>query len=743
MRKWPVLTAALAMAAASLAGVGSPPAAALQAPVGITADNLPTYQTNGVVWAMAQSHGLVFAGGTFSAIRPPGSAAGSNETPVANFASFDATTGAPSGCRLDFTVGSGNATVRALAISPDGKTLYAGGLFGSVSGTGVSSLAAIDLATCKVSTVFRPAVSGTVRTIVATDTAVYFGGDVTSVGGTTRHRYAAVSAADGSLLPWAPDVDNPGRALALTPDGQDAILGGDFDTVDGTASHSLAVVDAATGALVKAYPPGFIDATSVTKDIVVDPASNSFYTANEGTGGGVFDGRIRFSLTDFNQVWRDNCLGATQTLAVYDTVLYSGSHAHDCSSMGEYPNGVRKHLLAEGVDNPQLLPWFPDTNDGIGEQIGPRVMSLVPAADAGGTEYMWVGGEFTTVNGGAQQGLTRFAGGPDTGAPTLPQTSVTSISPDSVKVSWQSSLDNDDSALTYRVYRNGGTTPVYTVTADSLPWIRPQITYTDTDVVPGQKYTYRVSASDGTNTSALSPNASATVPTTTEPYAAKILADGATLYWRYDAASGSYTADSSSSDDSGVSVGGPVHGVTPGAVPGSKAYTYNGSSQFTYSDRQHPKPTTYTIETWFRTTTTSGGMIMGFGNDPTQTSVTYDKHIYMTNSGKLIFGVYTGATQTIAAPQPYNDGQWHQVVASEGPDGIKLYVDGQLRAANPFVTDSQDYAGYWRTGGDNLNGWPQQPGSQYFAGSIDESAVYPTVLSAQQIADHYALGTAG
>ena len=38
----------------------------------ITADDLPTWQTNGIVWAMAQADGVVFAGGTFSAIRPPG-----------------------------------------------------------------------------------------------------------------------------------------------------------------------------------------------------------------------------------------------------------------------------------------------------------------------------------------------------------------------------------------------------------------------------------------------------------------------------------------------------------------------------------------------------------------------------------------------------------------------------------------------------------------------------------------------
>ncbi|CAG6395405.1 hypothetical protein NMG29_29635 [Streptomyces cocklensis] len=739
MRKWPVFAAAAILAAATLGTLSAPSATALQPPVGLTADSLGTYQTNGVVWALAQANGIVYTAGTFSTIRPAGSAAGTNETAVANFAAFDAATGQPAGCRLDFTVGSDNATVRALAVSPDGHTLYAGGFFGQVNGVGVSSLAAIDLDTCTVSNSFHPAVSGTVRAVEATADTVFFGGDVTSVNSQARGRYAAVSTT-GALLPWAPDADDPGRALALTPDGQNAILGGDFSTVDGVNSHSLAVVDTSTGALVKAYPTGFIPATSVTKDIVVDAASNSFYTANEGTGGGVFDGRIRFSLDDFSQVWRDTCLGATQSLSVYQTVLYSGSHAHDCSSMGEYPDSVRKHLLAESVDDPHLLSWFPDTNDGIGEKIGPRVMTL---ASSGGTDYLWVGGEFTTVNGTAQQGLTRFASGPDTGAPTLPQTSVTSIDPGSVKVSWQSSTDTDDGLLTYRVYRNGGTTPVYTVAGSSLPWIRPQLTYTDTDVTPGVKYTYRVSASDGTNTSALSPNASATVPATAEAYPTQVLADGATLYWRYDAAAGSYTADSSTGDDSGISVGGPVHGVTPGAVPGSKAYTFNGSSQWTYSDRLHPTPTQYTIETWFKTTTTSGGKLMGFGSNSTHPSGNYDKHIYMSNNGRLNFGVYTGTTRVITTPAAYNDGNWHLVTASQGSNGMRLYVDGVLQAVNLLVTTSENYQGYWHIGYDSLGSWPSAPSSAYFAGSFDEAAVYPTVLTSAQVANHYALGTAG
>ncbi|MBE7188961.1 PKD domain-containing protein, partial [Jatrophihabitans endophyticus] len=37
----------------------------------------------------------------------------------------------------------------------------------------------------------------------------------------------------------------------------------------------------------------------------------------------------------------------------------------------------------------------------------------------------------------------------------------------------------------------------------------------------------------------------------------------------------------------------------------------------------------------------------------------------------------------------------------------------------------------------NLNGWPSQPSSNYFAGTIDEAAVYPTALSAAQVTAHY------
>lgn len=741
MRRSRGLAAALAL---SLAGTGTAiglglveEAAAITPPVAFTADALSTWQPNGIVWALAEAGGQVFVGGTFSAVRPPEGGAGS-EQPAVNFATLDAATGAPTSCKLSFTVGGGTATVRALTLSPDKQTLYAGGYFGAVNGTPVSSLAAIDVATCTVKTGFRPAFAATVRALAVTGDTVYAGGDFLTVAGQQRERFAAVDAADGTLKPFTANADEPGRAVEVTPDGAHVVLGGDFFTVGGTASHALAVVDATSGALTKAYP-GFIETNSVVKDVAVD--ATGFYTANEGTGGGVFDGRIALNLADYGQRWRDTCLGATQAVLPHQDVLYSASHAHDCSSVGEFPDGQRHHLLAQPTTGTGKLGWAPDTNDGIGEGIGPRVMAVGSKA---GVQYLWVGGEFTTVNGSAQQSLTRFASTGDTGAPTVPVVSAVSFKAGEAQVRWRTSLDLDDSTLTYKVYRNGAAAPIATLAADSLFFRRPQASWTDTTVVAGQSYTYRVTATDAAgNTSALSATASVTVPSSVDAYPNAVRTDGAQLFWRYDESALPFVADSSAGgNQSGVHLNAPALRQTPGAISGaSTAIGLNGTDTQVYGDGRQTVGAAYSIETWFKTDTTRGGKLLGFGNNQARTSSQYDKHLYMTNDGRLVFGVYTGATRTVTTTGAYNDNQWHHVVATQGAGGMVLYVDG-VQKGTLNVTTHENFAGYWHVGGDNLNGWPDRPAGDFWAGRVDETAVYPNVLSAAQVQNHYALATA-
>lgn len=542
MRRTGAVAAAGLLAAASTIGFTTArPAVALTAPVALTADDLPTWQTNGVVWALAQAGGVVFAGGTFSSVRPPGAAAGTGEQPALNFQAFSAATGAPTSCRLSFTVRTGTATVRALAVSPDRSTLYAGGTFGAVNGAPASNLVAIDIKTCTVKSTFKVSVSAQVRGIVATAGTVYFGGNFTTVAGAVRRHFAAVGTT-GALKRFTADADKAGKALLVSPDGSKVVLGGDFDTVNGAASHALAVVDATTGANVKTYP-GFIQPTSTVQHLAED--ATGFYTGNEGTGGGVFDGRIALNFSDLGQRWRDTCLGATQSVAVYKGVLYSASHAHDCSSMGQFPQMAdRQHLLAESVDNPRpLLGWFPDTDDGPAgtEQIGPRALVT---ASSGGVDYLWVGGEFTRIasNGNRpQQGLVRFASTPDTRAPSVPQQVAAAVVSGGVKVNWQASLDLDDSALTYRIYRDG--TLVGTAGGASKFWQRPTLTFTDTTADSGTTYAYQVTAADAPgNTSARSAAAGVTTPGT--PASSTVtLRDTADSYVNASATTANYGPD--------------------------------------------------------------------------------------------------------------------------------------------------------------------------------------------------------
>ncbi|MFF4494627.1 CBM96 family carbohydrate-binding protein [Streptomyces sp. NPDC001272] len=755
MRRSRGLTAALVL---SLAGAGAgmgvvlmPSASALTAPVAFTADELPTWQPNGVVFAMAEANGTVFAGGTFSAVRPPDAVGGAEQEAV-NFVALDAATGNPTSCKLAFTVGDGTATVRALAVSKDGKTLYAGGYFGAVNGTPVSSLAAIDIETCTPKASFHPGVPATVRALDVTDDTLYVGGDFSTVEGQTRERFAAVDASSGALKPFTANADEPGRAVKVSNDGKKVLLGGDFFTVNGSNTHALAVVDAATGAVAKTYST--IPSNSVVKDIAAD--ATGYYTANEGSGGGVFDGRIALN-PDFNEKWRDRCLGATQFVLPYDGVLYSASHGHDCSLENEFPDGKRNFLMAQPTDHtgaapapvdgfvhsPRKLGWHPNANDGIGEGIGPRVMAVAQKADV---KYLWVGGEFTQINGKPQAGLTRFADTGDVGAPTTPVASAASFKPGEVQVRWRTSYDQDDSKLTYRIYRNGSATPIQTMTADSLEFERPQASWTDTTVKAGQSYTYRVTATDGAgNTSALSATASVTVPVSVQSYPDKVRADGATLYWRYDDTVSPYVADASAGGNtSGIQVAAPALNQSPGAVSGtSTAMGFNGTSQQVYSDHRQSVGSSFTVETWFRTNTTRGGKLIGFGNNTASNSGSYDKQLYMTNTGRLVFGVYNGSTRTISTGlfETYNDNKWHHVVGTQGPGGMTLYVDGQNKGTNS-ATGSTPYTGYWHVGGDSLANWPNRPTSNFFAGQIDETAVYPTALTQAQVKNHYDLAKA-
>lgn len=240
---------------------------------------------------------------------------------------------------------------------------------------------------------------------------------------------------------------------------------------------------------------------------------------------------------------------------------------------------------------------------------------------------------------------------------------------------------------------------------------------------------------------ALSPNATFG----TSNYSAAVNATSPTFFYRANEASGTVATDSRTATpkDPGTyagTVGYQAPGCTPRETPNT-GIAFNGTNtQITQNAAAHTGPQTFSVEVWFRTTTTTtGGRLIGFGDLKTGLSASYDRHLYMTNTGQLIFGVFPGALRaTPATATRYNDGTCHHAVATLSTTGLSLYVDGVLVASFASTAGAQVFSGAWRVGGDNLNGWTGRPTSNYFAGTLDEIAVYEgRVLSPAEVSAHY------
>src|SRR6185312_12812520 len=145
-------------------------------------------------------------------------------------------------------------------------------------------------------------------------------------------------------------------------------------------------------------------------------------------------------------------------------------------------------------------------------------------------------------------------------------------------------------------------------------------------------------------------------------YQGLVASYGFTENWPFVETSGT-SAATLIGTDTGTYVGTPTLNQLGPLVMPSKSIVLNGSSQYVTSNTSMAGPSIFTLLIWFKTTTGSGGKLIGFGASKTGNSSNYDRHIYMTNAGTVIFGVYPGAVKTIVSPSAYNDGNWHMVGA--------------------------------------------------------------------------------
>lgn len=779
-----MFTTGVVVAAGLLIGGVSPATAAENGPAPIeqrnsqtvTADPLPTVQIDsGIVWTQEVVGNTVYAGGSFSNARPAGAAPGTNLMPRSNILAYNLTTGVITSFAPQI-----NGQVKTIKASPDGSRIYVGGSFTSIGGQTRFNIAAFDTATGNLSTTFRPAVGGSyVNAIEVTNSAVYAGGLIGAGAGVTRKNLVAFSTS-GALLGWAPTTDLQVDTMVLTPSDDKLIVGGRFGTVNNVGQRGLVALDLSSGAILPWLAPdtvknGVAAGTSLAGRAGIwelEADANAIY----GTGW-VFSNKVTGNLEGLFSAepgsgairWIADCHGDHYGVYSDGTNVYSTGHEHSCETMNGMPQGspspgnmrnatvytaaTKGTLLRtwnvnniyadwSGYPAPAVVNWYPDwiTGGADGGQAG------WTATGAG--DYLLIGGEQAFVNGQRSQGIARFSRNPSTGKVSGPRLSnanwvpvVSSTTAGKVRVSIPANWDRDDLNLTYRLIRNGGGQPVATTTVQSTYWSQPQVVLTDTQPA-GSTPNYRIVAVDGDGNTANSQTVSTTVTGTAgSSYAETVMDDGASLYWRLGGTAAQGGNDLVGNNDAVVRSG--VSSNSSGALPSEPgpSYNFNGTtSGFLNSTSNMKMGQQHSTELWFKTTTTTGGKLIGFGNASSGASTVYDRHVYMRNDGRVVYGTYPGIVRTVTSANSYRDGNWHHVVASQGWDGMKLFIDGQLIGSGPDVV-SQDFTGFWRVGGDNLGSWPNRPTSDYFAGQIDEVAVYNRVLTSQEVSEHYLKGT--
>ncbi|MGZ4634084.1 hypothetical protein [Oryzihumus sp.] len=363
-------------------------AGAAAAQASVTTNPLSCVQPDGRVSAVAISGGTAYLGGSFTHVKDKGGA-----TVVRNrLAAVDTAT-----CALLPWAPSADSNVLALAVQ--GSTVLAGGDFTHIGTTARNHLAGLATGSGAL-TSFNPNVNNSVRALAVSGSTLYAGGTFTSVGGTSRSKLAAFSTADGSLAAWKPKASGAVNALTMSADGSDVYVGGTFTAINGTgsAAYLAAVKASGNGALDPSFDP------APTFPILALAADQRGVYAGAGGSGGHFviwnlDGSLQ------RPVYQTD--GGVQGVAVDGDSVYAGGHFTNycvgntgsgspflCST-----NLPRRKMFEVSLSSGNLTGWNPALNSAHGA----FAVVVDPA-----THRLWVGGDFTTVNGSAVAHLAVF-----------------------------------------------------------------------------------------------------------------------------------------------------------------------------------------------------------------------------------------------------------------------------------------------------------------------------------------------
>jgi trimeric autotransporter adhesin len=354
----------VAIGTMSLMMATAPPAQAI-----VAGAPMRTWETNGRVTAILRVGGTVYLGGQFTQIDDRnGRVLQRNHA-----AAFSATTGAPTAWNPN-----ANGTVSALAVSPDHKKIFAGGYFTRIGGANHSHIAALDRGTGRDIPGWHSSANARVKALQVSGTLLILGGGFSEIRGHTRRAIGGVKVSNGALRRWYPGgADGEIRSMSVVGDRLVAV--GMFENIGGRHEPYVAGINIPSASVYgwNSHPSQFgIAVTSDGTDVYVGTKDNHVFKYSPATG----------SLR-----WSAHGDGNVQAIATLHGVAYAGGHFTELDGVSA------PHLAAFDAGSGSRLSWNANANSNLG----------VFAMEAAG-HYLYIGGDFTRVNGRPQQGFAMF-----------------------------------------------------------------------------------------------------------------------------------------------------------------------------------------------------------------------------------------------------------------------------------------------------------------------------------------------
>ena len=418
------------------------------------------WSTNGPVRVVKVVGDRVYAGGTFTQVRPPGGgAAVARQQPLR---------GRPHHRRADPRLRRQRQQPGAAASSPTARSCSsaAGSARSTAPPDPTSPPSTSQPARCAA---FNPRPQSSVITMALQGDRLYIGGFFNAVNNVPRGRVALVNKDTGALDPtFNPNADGDVRALAIAPDQSRLYVGGSFLNIAGTAQAELVALDPITGIR---QPIVFQQFVGAPLELEVDPSGTRLYARLVRLPGrwqprGGMEHEHRRAAVAQRGRW-----ATPRPSSTTPATLYFGFHEGYGGDVNVRNARGRCRLRARSTPTSGR----------------PSTASWASGPSTAGNNTLAVGGEFTNFDGRQVQGLALLPSlyANDQTPPTVPANlSSPSRTATSVSLSWNASTDN--TLLTgYEVLRNGQLVGSSTTTS-----------FTDTALTPATAYTYQVRALD-------------------------------------------------------------------------------------------------------------------------------------------------------------------------------------------------------------------------------------------------------